>query len=110
MGGNGLQTVLIRTRPGFNMKEEMLSLRGLRANMSSGVSYTEEEIIAMVRKGKKRGHIPGVSRVLTGKGKTAIFIDEPRGTYIDAEIDEIKEEAKLKPRRELDLLRRGSLR
>ncbi|GJR45826.1 hypothetical protein Tco_1313929 [Tanacetum coccineum] len=83
----------------------MLSLRGLRANMSSGVSYTEEEIIAMVRKGKKRGHIPGVSRVLTGKGKTAIFIDEPRGTYIDAEIDEIKEEAK-RTRRELDLLRR----
>ncbi|GJV55292.1 hypothetical protein Tco_1456297 [Tanacetum coccineum] len=83
----------------------MLSLRGLRANTPSHMSYTEEEIIAMVRKGKKRGHIPGVSSVLTEKRKTAIFINEPRGTYIDAEIDEIKEEAK-RTRRELHLLRR----
>ncbi|GKB94333.1 hypothetical protein Tco_0980470 [Tanacetum coccineum] len=38
---------------------EMLSLRGLRANMPLGVSYTKKEIMAMVRKGKQRGHIPG---------------------------------------------------
>ncbi|GJX24989.1 hypothetical protein Tco_0231285 [Tanacetum coccineum] len=46
--------------------------------------------------------------VLAGHGRNAIFIDEPRGTYTDAEIDEIKEEAK-RTRRELDLLRRPEI-
>ncbi|GKG53840.1 hypothetical protein Tco_0555240, partial [Tanacetum coccineum] len=35
----------------------------------------------------------------------AISIDEPRGTYTDAEIDEIKEHGK-RLRKELELLRR----
>ncbi|GJR41458.1 hypothetical protein Tco_1217142 [Tanacetum coccineum] len=96
--------------------EEMLRLRDLGANTPSGVPYTKEEILALVRKGKQRGYIPGVGRVLTGKGKTAIFANQPRGTYTDAKIDEMltstdktideaKEEAK-RTRRELELLRR----
>ncbi|GJZ53132.1 hypothetical protein Tco_0608017, partial [Tanacetum coccineum] len=85
--------------------EEMLRLRDLGANTPSGVPYTEEEIMAMVRKGKQGRHIPRVGRVLAEKGKTTIFIEEPRSTYTNTEIDEIKEEAK-RTRRELDLLRR----
>ncbi|GJX56028.1 hypothetical protein Tco_0285925 [Tanacetum coccineum] len=65
--------------------------------------------------GKQRGHIPEVSRVLARNGTTAIFGYQPRGMYIDAEIDEMltsrdkmideaKEEAK-RTRRELELLR-----
>ncbi|GKF66742.1 hypothetical protein Tco_0193259 [Tanacetum coccineum] len=36
----------------------MLRLKDLVANMPTGVPYTEEQIMAMVRKGKQRGHIP----------------------------------------------------
>nr|GEU41684.1 hypothetical protein [Tanacetum cinerariifolium] len=39
--------------------KEMLRLRDLGANTPSGVPYTEEQILALVRKGKQRGHIPG---------------------------------------------------
>ncbi|GJU22629.1 hypothetical protein Tco_1155971 [Tanacetum coccineum] len=31
--------------------------------------YTDDQIMVMVRKGKQRGHIPGVGRVLAGRGK-----------------------------------------
>nr|GEU85380.1 hypothetical protein [Tanacetum cinerariifolium] len=48
--------------------------------------------------------ISRVGRVLAGKGKIAIFIDEPRSTYTKAKIDEIMEEVK-RTMRELDLLR-----
>ncbi|GKE74649.1 hypothetical protein Tco_1536690, partial [Tanacetum coccineum] len=37
--------------------EEMLMLMDLEANMPSGVPYTKEEMMEMVRKGKQRGHI-----------------------------------------------------
>ncbi|GJW54303.1 probable flavin-containing monooxygenase 1 [Tanacetum coccineum] len=40
--------------------DEMLRLQGLGSNTSSGVPYTEDEIMAIVRRGKQRGHIPGV--------------------------------------------------
>ncbi|GKE88798.1 hypothetical protein Tco_1566273, partial [Tanacetum coccineum] len=33
-----------------------------------GVPYTEDEIMAIVRGGKQRGHIPDVGRVLPGQG------------------------------------------
>nr|GEZ05081.1 Ty3/gypsy retrotransposon protein [Tanacetum cinerariifolium] len=51
----------------------------------------------------QRGHIPGVGRVLVGHGKDAISINEPRGAYTDADIDEVKEYNK-RLRKELDLL------
>ncbi|GJW88265.1 RNA-directed DNA polymerase, eukaryota [Tanacetum coccineum] len=48
--------------------DEMLRLQGLGSNTSSGVPYTEDEIMAIVRRGKQRGHIPGVGRILPGRG------------------------------------------
>ncbi|GKB33457.1 RNA-directed DNA polymerase, eukaryota [Tanacetum coccineum] len=48
--------------------EEMLRLQGLGSNTEMGVPYTEDEIMAIVRGGKQRGHIPGVGRVLPGQG------------------------------------------
>ncbi|GJY96260.1 kinase RLK-Pelle-LRR-I-1 family protein [Tanacetum coccineum] len=50
-----------------DMHDEMLRLQGLGSNTSSGVPYTEDEIMAIVRRGKTaRGHIPGVGRILQG--------------------------------------------
>ncbi|GJZ35147.1 RNA-directed DNA polymerase, eukaryota [Tanacetum coccineum] len=43
--------------------DEMLRLQRLGSNTEMGVPYTEEEIMAIVRKGKQRGHLPGVGRV-----------------------------------------------
>ncbi|GJV10901.1 reverse transcriptase domain-containing protein [Tanacetum coccineum] len=43
--------------------DEMLRLQRLGSNTETGVPYTEEEIMAIVRKGKQRGHLPGVGRV-----------------------------------------------
>nr|GEV86865.1 reverse transcriptase, RNA-dependent DNA polymerase, Gag-polypeptide of LTR copia-type [Tanacetum cinerariifolium] len=40
--------------------DEMLRLQGLGSNTSTGVPYTEDEIMAIVRGGNQRGHIPGV--------------------------------------------------
>ncbi|GJU48188.1 hypothetical protein Tco_1217743 [Tanacetum coccineum] len=80
--------------PVFVNEEEMIRLRDLGANMPTGMPYTEEQIMAMVRKGKQRGHIPGVDRVLVGQGRDAISINEPRGTYTDADVDEVKENNK----------------
>nr|GEV18526.1 hypothetical protein [Tanacetum cinerariifolium] len=38
--------------------DEMLRLQGLGSNTPTGVPYTEEDIMAIVRGGKQRGHIP----------------------------------------------------
>ncbi|GJS44831.1 hypothetical protein Tco_0594952 [Tanacetum coccineum] len=83
----------------------MVRLRDLGANTPTGVPYTEDEIMAMIRKGKQQGHIPEVGKVLAGQGRNAIFIKKPRGTYTDAEIDKIKEDGKW-TWKELELLRR----
>ncbi|GKC90564.1 hypothetical protein Tco_1151213 [Tanacetum coccineum] len=37
------------------------------SNTETGVPYTEDEIMAIVRRGKQRGHIPGVGRFLPGQ-------------------------------------------
>ncbi|GJS47344.1 hypothetical protein Tco_0597465 [Tanacetum coccineum] len=49
--------------------DEMLRLQGLGSNTFTGVPYTEDEIMAIIREGKQRGHIPGVGRVLPGQGR-----------------------------------------
>ncbi|GJW56256.1 putative reverse transcriptase domain-containing protein [Tanacetum coccineum] len=49
--------------------EEMLRQRALGSNTESGVPYTDEEINALARKGKQRGHLPGVGRVLPGRAR-----------------------------------------
>ncbi|GJV69562.1 hypothetical protein Tco_1485071 [Tanacetum coccineum] len=41
---------------------------GIGSNTKTGVPYTEDEIMAIVRGGKQRGHIPGVGRVLPRQG------------------------------------------
>nr|GEZ96818.1 hypothetical protein [Tanacetum cinerariifolium] len=38
--------------------DEMLRLHGLGSNTPSGVPYTDDEIMAIVRGGKQLGHIP----------------------------------------------------
>ncbi|GJZ00497.1 hypothetical protein Tco_0517926 [Tanacetum coccineum] len=48
-------------------EDEMLRLQGLGSNTETGVPYTEDEIMAIVRGGKQRGHILGVGRVLPGQ-------------------------------------------
>ncbi|GKC47025.1 hypothetical protein Tco_1064747, partial [Tanacetum coccineum] len=47
---------------------EMLRLQDLGSNTETGVPYTEDEIMAIVRGGKQRGHIPGVGKVLPRQG------------------------------------------
>ncbi|GJU75636.1 ribonuclease H-like domain, reverse transcriptase, RNA-dependent DNA polymerase [Tanacetum coccineum] len=42
----------------------MLRLQRLGSNTETGVTYTEEEIMAIVQKGKQRGHLSSVGRVL----------------------------------------------
>ncbi|GJY66141.1 probable flavin-containing monooxygenase 1 [Tanacetum coccineum] len=55
--------------------DEMLRLQGLGSNTSTGVPYTEDEIMAIVREGKQRGHIPGVGRCNTPKlGRSGIWV------------------------------------
>ncbi|GKB87296.1 serine-threonine/tyrosine-protein kinase catalytic domain-containing protein [Tanacetum coccineum] len=88
----------------LKIQEEMIRLRDLGANTPTGVPYTEDQIMAMVRKGKQRGHIPGVGRVLAGQGRDVISINEPRGTYTDADVDEVKEDNN-RLRKELAMLR-----
>ncbi|GJT32410.1 putative reverse transcriptase domain-containing protein [Tanacetum coccineum] len=46
--------------------EEMPRLKDLGPNTPTGMPYTEDEIMAMVHRGKQRGYIPGVGRVLAG--------------------------------------------
>nr|GEY24100.1 hypothetical protein [Tanacetum cinerariifolium] len=43
--------------------EEMLRLQSLGSNIETHVPCTEDEIMAIVRKGKQRGHLSGVGRV-----------------------------------------------
>ncbi|GKG16469.1 hypothetical protein Tco_0358792, partial [Tanacetum coccineum] len=60
--------------------EEMLRLQTLGSNTETGVPYTEEEIMAIVRKGKQRGHLSGVGRVLSGQatGYSLWLVDQHR--------------------------------
>ncbi|GKD90577.1 hypothetical protein Tco_1366084, partial [Tanacetum coccineum] len=65
----------------------MLRLKDLGPNTPSGVPYTDDEIMAMVHRGKQWGHIPGVDRVLAGQGRDVLAIPEPRCTHT-AYVDE----------------------
>ncbi|GKF26958.1 hypothetical protein Tco_0082852, partial [Tanacetum coccineum] len=62
--------------------EEMQRLRALG-------EYTDDQIMVMVRKGKQRGHIPSVGRVLTGRGKDIVDVLEARCNHT-SDVDEIK--------------------
>ncbi|GJT21421.1 hypothetical protein Tco_0891358 [Tanacetum coccineum] len=76
-----------RTKP----FDEMLRLHGLGSNTPTGVPYTEDEIMAIVRGGKQRGHIPGVGRVLPGQG---MVIPPPSQSTHSADIARLKKREK----------------
>nr|GEV27789.1 hypothetical protein [Tanacetum cinerariifolium] len=43
--------------------------------------YTDDKIMVMVRKGKQRGHIPNVGRVLARRGKDILDVLVPRCSH-----------------------------
>ncbi|GJX53784.1 retrotransposon protein, putative, ty3-gypsy subclass [Tanacetum coccineum] len=73
--------------------EEMLRLQALGSNTETGVPYTEEEIMAIVRKGKQRGHLPGVGRVLPGRA-TDGCPPPPQSTVDPADVEKLKKSNK----------------
>ncbi|GJQ94845.1 hypothetical protein Tco_0005984 [Tanacetum coccineum] len=72
--------------------DEMLRLQGLGSNTSTGVPYTEDEIMAIVREGKQRGHISGVGRVLPGQGTV---IPPPPPCTHSSDVAKLKKSEKL---------------
>nr|GEZ18741.1 hypothetical protein [Tanacetum cinerariifolium] len=72
--------------------DEMLRLQDLGSNTLTGVHYTKDEIMAIVRGGKQRGHIPGVGRVLPGEG--TVIPPPSQGTH-SADIARLKKREKL---------------
>nr|GEV50636.1 hypothetical protein [Tanacetum cinerariifolium] len=52
-------------------------------------TYTDDQIVAIVRRSKQRWHIPSVGRVLIGRGRDVLVSPEPRCTYT-ADVDELK--------------------
>ncbi|GKE74079.1 hypothetical protein Tco_1536120, partial [Tanacetum coccineum] len=77
--------------------DEMLRLQALGSNTPSGVPYTDEEINALARKGKQRGHLPCVGRVLPGWA-TDILIPPPppppQCTYNSGDVEKLKKKNK----------------
>ncbi|GJY41159.1 reverse transcriptase domain-containing protein [Tanacetum coccineum] len=71
--------------------DEMLRLQGLGSNTSTGVPYTEDKIMAIVRGGKQWGHIPGVGRVLPGQG---IIIPPPPPCTHSSDVAKLKKSEK----------------
>ncbi|GJZ42960.1 hypothetical protein Tco_0590215, partial [Tanacetum coccineum] len=63
------------------------ALYGLGSNTPTGVPYTEDEIMAIIRGGKQRGHIPGVGRFLPGQGTV---IPPPSQSTHSADIARLK--------------------
>nr|GEU49680.1 zinc finger, CCHC-type [Tanacetum cinerariifolium] len=61
--------------------EEMLRLKDLGPNTPTGVPYTDDEVMTMVRQGKQRWHILGVGRVLAEQGRDILTIPELRCTH-----------------------------
>nr|GEZ08938.1 protein longifolia 1-like [Tanacetum cinerariifolium] len=72
--------------------DEMLRLQGLGSNTPTGVPYTEDEIMAIVRGGKQRGHILGVGWVLPGQ--RTVIPPPSQGMHL-ADIDRLKTREKL---------------
>ncbi|GJT45184.1 hypothetical protein Tco_0953899 [Tanacetum coccineum] len=66
----------VHNRADDEPKDEMPRLQGLGSNTETGVPYTEDEIMAIVRGGKQRGHIPGIGRVFPGQ-RTVILPSPP---------------------------------
>ncbi|GJU22656.1 serine/threonine-protein phosphatase 7 long form-like protein [Tanacetum coccineum] len=74
--------------------EEMLRLQGLGSNTPSGVPYTKEEINSLARKGKQRGHLPGVDRVLLRRAIDVLSPPQPQCTHNSADVEKLKKKNK----------------
>ncbi|GKC05852.1 ribonuclease H-like domain-containing protein [Tanacetum coccineum] len=73
--------------------DEMLRLQRLGSNTETGVPYTEKEIMAIVRKGKQRGHLPDVGGVLSGRATDGC--PPPPQSIIDpADVEKLKKSNK----------------
>nr|GEX07521.1 hypothetical protein [Tanacetum cinerariifolium] len=66
--------------------EEMLRLQALGSNTPSGVPYTEEAINALDQKGKHRGHLLSVGRVLPRRATDVLSPPPPQRTHNSADI------------------------
>ncbi|GJS72499.1 hypothetical protein Tco_0705340 [Tanacetum coccineum] len=76
-----------------HLYEEMVRLQGLG-------TYTDDQIMAMVHRGKQRGHIPGVGRVLAGRGKDVLDVPVPQCNHT-SDVDELKRSNKQLQKRRL---------
>nr|GEU64211.1 hypothetical protein [Tanacetum cinerariifolium] len=56
--------------------------------------YTEEEINALARKGKQRGHLPGVGRVLPGWATDVLGPPPPQCTHNSVDVEKLKKKNK----------------
>ncbi|GJZ37124.1 RNA-directed DNA polymerase, eukaryota [Tanacetum coccineum] len=75
----------------------MVTLRAVGSNTESGVPYTDEEINAMARKGKQRGHLPGVGRVLPGRARDVLIPPPPpppQCTHNSGDVEKLKKKNK----------------
>ncbi|GJX99011.1 hypothetical protein Tco_0356030 [Tanacetum coccineum] len=61
---------LRRGRPSHISEDEMLRLQGLGSNTPTGVPYTEDEIMAIVRGGKQRGTFPELEGVTRDRARS----------------------------------------
>ncbi|GKF16499.1 hypothetical protein Tco_0061417, partial [Tanacetum coccineum] len=71
----------------------MLRLHALGSNTETGVPYTEEEIMAIIRKGKQRGHLLGVGRVLPGQATNGCPA-QPQSTVDPVDVEKLKKSNK----------------
>nr|GEV60014.1 hypothetical protein [Tanacetum cinerariifolium] len=71
--------------------DELLRLQGLGSNTPTGVPYTKDKIMAIVRGGKQQGHIPSVGWVLPGQGTV---IPPPSQSTHSASIARLKKHEK----------------
>ncbi|GKB22270.1 hypothetical protein Tco_0856193 [Tanacetum coccineum] len=74
--------------------EEMLRLQALGSNTLSGVPYTKVEINALAQKGKQRGHLLGVGRVLPGRATVILSPPPPQCTHNFADVEKLKKKNK----------------
>ncbi|GJR29956.1 retrotransposon protein, putative, ty3-gypsy subclass [Tanacetum coccineum] len=70
--------------------EEMLRLQALGSNTPSSVPYTEEEINALARKGKQRGHLLDVGRVLPRLAIDVLIPPLPQCTHNSGDVEKLK--------------------
>ncbi|GJX01024.1 hypothetical protein Tco_0184937 [Tanacetum coccineum] len=60
-----------------------------RQGNRSLAALRDRQIMVIVGKGKQRGYIPGVGRLLVGRGKDVLDVPEPRCNHT-SDIDELK--------------------